>query len=332
MSRVAIVGAGHVGATAAYALMLRGLFREIVLIDSNSALAGAEAADLSDANALAHPTRIWAGDYADAADARVAVLTAGAATHGDESRLSVGARSAAIVSACVTDLVEAGFGGLLLIACNPVDLMTLVALRASGFAPGRVLGTGTLLDSSRLRQALAAELGVAPASIDALVLGEHGDSEVAALSAARIGGLSLELFADAQAPIDRSAVSEAVRTAAYAIVAGKGYTSFGVATAIVRICEAIVRDEKVVLPVSTLINGPFDIFGVCFSLPCLLGASGVERVLTPPLSPSETKALQASAAMLHAAMAALPAQASQSRIKISDGALAGPQSEGNSAR
>jgi len=306
MSRVAIVGAGHVGATAAYALMLRGLFREIVLIDNNAALAAAEAADLSDANALAHPTRIWAGDYADAAGAEIAVLTAGAATHGDESRLSVGARSAAIVAACVGGLVEAGFEGVILVACNPVDLMTLVALRASGFETGRVLGTGTLLDSSRLRQALAAELDVAPASIDALVLGEHGDSEVAALSNARVGGLPLERFADAKAPVDRAAVSEAVRTAAYAIVAGKGYTSFGVATAIVRICEAIVRDEKVVLPVSTLIDGPFDIFGVCLSLPCLLGADGVERVLTPPLSPTETKALQASAATLRGAMTGLP--------------------------
>ncbi len=306
MSRVAIIGAGHVGATAAYALMLRGLFREIVLIDSNAALAGAEAADLSDANALAHPTRIWAGDYADAAGAQIAVLTAGAATHGDESRLSVGARSAAIVIACVGGLVEAGFGGLILVACNPVDLMTLVALRASGFDPARVLGTGTLLDSSRLRQALAAQLDVAPASIDALVLGEHGDSEVAALSAARVGGLPLDHFADARAPVDRSGVAEAVRTAAYAIVAGKGYTSFGVATAIVRICEAIVRDEKVVLPVSTLVDGPFDIFGVCLSLPCLLGANGVERVLTPPLSPAETTALQTSAATLRDAMTGLP--------------------------
>jgi L-lactate dehydrogenase len=305
MSRVAVIGAGHVGATAAYALMLRGLFREIVLIDSDAALAGAEAADLSDANALAHPTRIWAGSYEDAATAQIAVLTAGAATHGDESRLSVAGRSAAIVTACVGSLVQAGFQGVILVACNPVDLMTLVALRASGFAAQQVIGTGTLLDSSRLRQALAAQLGVAPGSIDALVLGEHGDSEVAALSAARIGGLPLALFAAAAAPLDPSAISETVRTAAYKIVAGKGYTAYGVATAIVRICEAIVRDEKSVLPVSTLVDGPFDIHGVCLSLPCLLGAGGVERVLTPQLSPSETEALQASAAVLRSAMAGL---------------------------
>ena len=151
--RIAIVGAGHVGATAAYALMLRALVHEIVLIDENTALAAAEAADLSDANALARPVRIWAGDYRDAASAQVAVLTAGAATHGDESRLAVAARSAVIVTKCVKALVEVGFSGILLIAANPVDLMSLVALHASDMAPAQVIGTGTLLDSARLRQA-----------------------------------------------------------------------------------------------------------------------------------------------------------------------------------
>ena len=144
LQRIAIVGAGHVGATAAYALMLRALVREIVLIDEDVARATAEAADLSDANALARPARIWAGDYSDAASAQIAVLTAGAATHGDESRLAVAGRSGAIVRTCVEKLVHAGFSGILLIAANPVDLMSLVALRVSGFEPARVIGTGTL--------------------------------------------------------------------------------------------------------------------------------------------------------------------------------------------
>jgi L-lactate dehydrogenase len=302
--RIAIIGAGHVGATAAYALMLRALFREIVLIDQDAALAAAEAADLSDANALARPARIWAGDYADAATARIAVITAGAATHGDESRLSVAGRSAAIVRGCVDQLVAAGFDGILVVASNPVDLMALAAWRQSGFDAARVIGTGTLLDSSRLRQNLSRRLGVAPGAIDALVLGEHGDSEVAAFSAARIGGVALGAVGP---DLDRGAVATEVRDAAYGIVSGKGYTSWGVATAIVRICEAVVRDERAVLPVSTLLTGEYGIDGVYLSLPCVLGAGGVARVLVPELDAGELAALRASAALLREAGAGIGA-------------------------
>jgi L-lactate dehydrogenase len=302
-TRIAIIGAGHVGATAAYALMLRALVREIVLIDADPALAAAEAADLSDANALARPARIWAGTYADAAQAAIAVITAGAATHADESRLAVAARSAAIVESCVTQLMAAGFDGILLIAANPVDLMAHRALRTSGLPASKVIGTGTLLDSSRLRQTLAAALHVAPAAVDALVLGEHGDSEVPAFSTARVAGLLLDAFADPDP--NRPAIAEKVRTAAYDIIAGKGYTSFGVATAIVRICEAIVRDERVALPVSTLLTGQLGVSGVYLSLPCILGAGGVERVLTPELSDAEQIAFRASAEAVRAALAGL---------------------------
>lgn len=302
--RVAIIGAGHVGATAAYALMLRALVREIVLIDSDPAVAEAEAADLSDANALARPGKIWAGTYADAASARIAVLTAGAASHGAESRLTLAGRSADIVSTCVARLVEAGFAGILLVAANPVDLMTLVALRRSGFSAARVIGTGTLLDTSRLKQTLAEYFKIAPGAIEGLVLGEHGDSEVAAFSTVRIGGLTLEQFCKGGPEIDRIDVERDVREAGYEIVMGKGYTSFGVATAIVRICESILRDERTVLPVSTLLTGQYDITDVCLSLPCVLGGGGVERILTPKLEPEEAAALAASGATLKAAIAA----------------------------
>ena len=301
--RIVIVGAGHVGASAAYALMLRALFREIVLIDSDSDLARAEAQDLRDANALARPARIWAGDYADAAGAGIAVITAGAATHGDETRLSVAGRSAAIVGQCTDALMAAGFAGIVIVASNPVDLMAQVAMRRSGLGAARVIGTGTLLDSNRLRQALAERLGVAPGAIHAQVLGEHGDSEVAAFSGARVGGMALEAFAPGA--IDRAAVAKEVREAAYAIVGGKGYTSWGVATAIVRICETVVRDEHAVLPVSTLTTGELGIEGVYLSLPCALGAAGVERVLVPDLDAGEIAALRASAEILREAGAAL---------------------------
>lgn len=295
--RIAIIGAGHVGSTTAFALMLRALVREIVLIDSNVALAQAEAIDISDANALARPARIWAGDYGDAATARLAIITAGAVTQGSESRLSIAGRSAAIVRDCVDALMAAGFDGILIVASNPVDVMAKVAFSQSGLSANRVIGTGTLLDSSRLRQALAARFDVASGAIDAIVIGEHGDSEVAVFSAVRVGGLPIDRFAP-DGGENVGALADLVRTAAYRIIEGKGYTSFGVATAIVRICEAILRDERTCLPVSTLLTGQFGLSDVYLSLPCILGAGGIERVLLPDLTSDEIAKLCLSAEVI----------------------------------
>jgi len=302
--RIAVIGAGHVGATAAYALMLRGLFSEIVLIDANQALAEAEAADLSDADALARSAEIWAGGYADAADAQIAVITAGAATHGTQSRLSIAAASAVIVGECVDSLMAAGFKGVVVVAANPVDLMSLLACRRSGLPSARVIGTGTLLDSMRLRQALSSHLGVEAGSIDGYVLGEHGDSEATAFSTVRIGGVPLDSLADSAA-LDLPALATTVRTGAYRVIKGKGYTSFGIATAIVRIVEAVIRDEQAVLPVSTLLHGQYGIDDLYLSLPCVIGAGGVERVLEPDLTEAELTALLASAQVLREGAAAL---------------------------
>ncbi len=307
-TRIAIIGAGHVGSTAAYALMLRALVNEIVLIDSNTALAEAEAADIADANALARPARIWAGNYADAAAATIAIITAGAATHGDESRLSVLSRSAVIVRECVDSLIHAGFAGIILVAANPVDLMAHIAFRKSGLNAQSVIGTGTLLDSSRLRQALAAKLDVAPGALEGLVLGEHGDSEVAAFSTVRVGGLILEEFTQTGPHLDYDGIAGEVRDAGYKIVSGKSYTSFGIATAVVRICEAIIRNERHVLPVSTLLTGQFGIRDVFLSLPCILGSGGVERILRPALTVDEQSALYRSAEVIRQALATLDAE------------------------
>lgn len=298
--RVAIIGAGHVGSTAAFALMLRALFREIVLIDHSPERGAAEAADLSDANALARPAKIWAGTYADTASAQIAVITAGAVTHDDESRLSVASKSAEIVRTCVTELMSAGFNGVLLVASNPVDLMALVAFEQSGLPAERVIGTGTLLDSNRLQQRLACELDVAPAAVDGMVLGEHGDTEVAAFSGVRIGGMTLDAFAP-EIAAKHDDIAMDVRKAAYAIIDGKGHTSFGIATAIVRICEAVLRDEHAILPVSALLTGEFGIANIYLSLPCILGAGGVRRVLQPDLNSDEIAQLRASAATLQEA-------------------------------
>lgn len=301
--RVAIVGAGHVGATAAYALMLRGLFGEIVLIDSNDALAEAEAADLSDANALARPARIWAGSYDEAADAQIAVITAGAATHGSETRLSVTSRSAVVVAGCVDQLIAGGFSGVIVVAANPVDLMSLLAFRRAGLPAARVIGTGTLLDTMRLRQNLASRLNVAASSINGFVLGEHGDSEVAAFSTVRVGGQTLGEYASGGPPCSHDEVAREVRQQGYRVISGKGYTSFGIATAIVRICEAVLRNECTVLTASTLLTGQYGISDLYLSLPCVISAAGVERVLAPDLGEQERTGIVASAQAIRDALA-----------------------------
>lgn len=303
-SRVAIVGAGNVGATAAYALMLRGLFAEIVVIDRDADRAVAEATDIADANAIARPARIWAGDYPDVEDADVVVLTAGATTHGDESRTSIASKSAAIVRGCVTEMMGAGFDGVLVVSSNPVDAMAQVAQVTSGLPASRVIGTGTLLDSNRFRKRVADQLTIAPGAVEALVLGEHGDSEVVAYSTVRIGGVALNAFLGEQA-FDHAAIAHEVMRAGYTINHGKGYTSFGVASAIVRICEAIQRDERVVLPVSTRLSGHFGVDDLYLSLPCVIGAAGVLRVLTPELSSDERDALLVSADALRETLASL---------------------------
>lgn len=296
-SRIAIVGAGNVGATAAYALMLRGLFAEIVLIDHTPERAAAEATDIADANAIAQPVRIWAGDYADVAGAGILVITAGAGTKDGEPRTAIAGKSAVIVRDCVRQAMEAGFDGILVVASNPADAMTQVAQATSGLPPERVIGTGTLLDSNRFRKRIADQLAIAPGAVEAIVLGEHGDSEVMAYSTVRIGGMALETYLGEQ-EFDRLGIAHDVMRAGYTISEGKGYTSFGVATAIARICEAIHRDERVVLPVSTLLGGQYGIDGVYMSLPCLVGAGGVLRILTPALGADEQTALLASADVL----------------------------------
>jgi L-lactate dehydrogenase len=202
-----------------------------------------------------------------------------------------------------------GFAGIILVASNPVDLMARIARNRSRLPAARVIGTGTLHDTSRLQQALAAQLGVAPAAIGGLVIGEHGDSEVAALSALRIGGMTLDRFAPPGIDVDHHALAATVRDAAYAIITGKGYTSYGVATAIVRICEAIIRNERAVLPVSTLLEGQFGIQGAYLSLPCVIGREGIVRVLEPELDPGETAALRASAAVLAKAFSSMEEEA-----------------------
>ena len=207
----------------------------------------------------------------------------------------------------MTELVHAGFSGIIVVATNPVVLMAYAALKRSELPAARVIGTGTLLDSCRMRQEIANRLHIAPTSVDGVVLGEHGDSEVAVLSSIRVGGLPLERFAPGE--IDSGQIARDVGEAAYRIIAGKGYTSFGIATAAVQICEAIIRDEHVVLPVSSLLTGQFGISDIFISLPCLIGAGGIEQVLVPEMDDAETAAFLRSSAAVREALDAMPQEA-----------------------
>ena len=302
-ARVAVVGTGNVGSTFAYALLLSGLAAEIVLIDANQARAEGEAMDLNHAVPFAHPTRIWAGAYEDCAGAAVTVIAAGANQRPGESRLDLVKRNAAIFRGIVPTVARHNPDGILLIATNPVDALTHASLKLSGLPKERVIGSGTILDTARFRQLLSRHFNVDARSIHAFIVGEHGDSEVPVWSLANIAGMRLEEYCAANdVPLDRAALAEIfiqTRDAAYQIIERKGATYYAVAAGLMRIVEAILRDQGTVLSVSTLVDdGSLGEGDVCLSLPTVVGRNGVERVLKLDLSQSEADGLRRSADVL----------------------------------
>ena len=307
-SRVAIIGCGHVGTTAAYALLQSELVREIVLLDAEPDRAEGEAMDLQHAVPLGPPVQVWAGDYGEAARSDIVVMAAGASGKPGESRLDMLDRNVGIVRDCLEQLLREGFEGILLMTTNPVDVLAQIAQRESGLPVQRVLGTGTVIDTARLRELLGEELGVEARSVHAFILGEHGDSEMAAWSCAHIAGVPLADFAPADRQPDYNQLLQRVRRAGPEVAARKGSTSFAIASCVRRICEAILRDEHTVLPVSTRMQGQYGIDGVYLSTPCVVGARGVERVIELPLSEAEQGDLRASADVLRRALEGLAAK------------------------
>jgi L-lactate dehydrogenase len=308
-TRVAVVGAGNVGTTFAYALLLSGLAAEIVLLDANAARAEGEAMDLNHAVPFAHPTRIWAAgeDYGECAGAAVTVIGAGAAQRPGETRLDLVRRNAAIFAEIVPRVARRNPRGIILIATNPVDVLTYHACQLAGLSPERVIGSGTILDTARFRYLLSQHYGVDPRSVHAYIIGEHGDSEVPVWSLANIAGMRLADYRAAQGLPDDEAALEGIyrqtRDAAYEIISRKGATYYAVAAGLLRIVEAILRDQRTVLSVSSLIGDYYGIGDVCLSLPTVLGRGGVERVLRLPLSDEEVTGLRRSAEVLRATYA-----------------------------
>lgn len=300
--KVAVIGCGFVGSACAFALMQHGLYSDMVLIDANRARAEGEAEDIAHGLLFAKPMNIRAGDYADAADAAMAVVTAGANQKPGETRLDLVRRNSAIMLSVLGELKKAGFAGNILVVSNPVDVLTRVAQMHAGLPEGRVFGSGTVLDTARLRYLLGEHLDVDHRSVHAFIVGEHGDSEIALWSSATVSGVPLHDFCEMRGYFDHEnamrEIGESVKNSAYRIIERKGATYYGIAMAVLRICEAVVRDEKSILPVSAALHGEFGIEEVTLSVPAIVGKEGVEKIVPVSLSEDERTRLHYSADVL----------------------------------
>ena len=300
--KAAVIGCGFVGSSIAFSLMQRGLYSQLVLIDANQAKAEGEAMDLSHGLPYAASMQIYAGTYDDVADCAMVILTAGASQKPGESRLDLIDKNVAILKSIIPELTRRKFQGILLVVSNPVDVLTYAAWRLSGLPARHVIGSGTVLDTARLKYLLGQELGVDSRNVHAAVIGEHGDSELAVWSSANISSLDLDRFCQLRGKEDYRAVLERiyreVRDSAYEIIERKGATYYGIAMAVARIAECIAKNESAMLPVSTVLEGQYGLSGLCLSIPTIVGQDGAETVLEIPLSPRERAALLSSAQQL----------------------------------
>src|SRR5258705_4393935 len=303
--KIGIVGCGMVGSTSAYALVMSGVGREIVLVDLNRARAEAEAIDIYHAVPLAHPLSVRAGDYAELAGARVVVIAGGVAQKPGETRLQLLQRNADVFRQIVPSILRHAPEAVLLVVTNPVDIMTHLAAHFAadfGVPHSRVIGSGTTLDTARFRGLLGRHFGVDPHHVHAYVIGEHGDSEVLVWSQATIAGLSLSEFAKSQANALTEAqclqIDENVRRAAYQIIVGKGATYYGIGSAVARIVDVLLHDQRAILSICCRITGVPDCEGVTLALPHLVGGEGALATIPLPLDGAEQAALRRSAGIL----------------------------------
>ncbi len=300
--KVAVVGCGFVGAASAFSLMQSGLFSEMVLIDSDPAKAEGEALDISHGVPFAKPIKIYAGGYDDIKNASLIIITAGANQKPGETRLDLVKKNIGIFKSIVPEIKKRNFRGILLIVANPVDILTTVAQKLSGLPENRVFGSGTVLDTARLKSELGAHLNVDPRSVHAFIIGEHGDSEIAAWSSANVSGIPLNKFCEMRGHFNHNEaikkIAADVKNSAYEIIQRKKATYYGIAMSVKRICEAIVRDEKSILPVSSMMHGEYGIDGVSLSMPAIVGKDGIETLVPLQLNETEQADLQKSAKTL----------------------------------
>jgi L-lactate dehydrogenase len=299
--KVVIIGAGQVGSTFAFTLMQSGLANKIVLIDTEPERAEGHVMDLNHGQLFVPPTKVSVGDYVDCQDASIVVVTAGAAQKPGETRLDLVRKNTNIFKQIIPNIVHYN-PRILLIVSNPVDILTYVALKVSGYPMNRVFGSGTVLDTARFRSLLSNHCEVDARNVHAYIIGEHGDSEVPVWSQANIAGISFDQYCPTcrkQCSLeDKEGIFKKVKNAAYEIIQRKGATNFAVSLALMRIVESILRDEHSVLTVSALVDNYCDISNVCLSVPAILNRNGVARILEIHLNNSELMKLQASANLL----------------------------------
>lgn len=299
LRKIAIIGCGFVGSASAFALMQSKMFSEIVLIDADKDKAEGEAMDISHGIPFVGNMKIYAGSYDDIVDASIIVITAGAGQKPGETRLDLVHKNVGIFKSIIPEIAKRKCRGILLVVANPVDILTYTALKLSGFEENRVIGSGTVLDTARLKCQLVEHLSVDSQSVHAYIIGEHGDSEIAVWSSANVSGIPLDDFCEMRGHYnhDKSQenIAEKVKNSAYEIIAKKRATYYGVAMAVKRICEAIIRDEKSILPISSIMHGEFGIDDVVLSMPSIVGANGIETKVPISLSEDEEINLKKSA-------------------------------------
>ncbi|MDP4093318.1 MAG: L-lactate dehydrogenase [Bacillota bacterium] len=300
--KIAVIGAGFVGSTTAYTLMMSGLVSEIVLIDRNSDKAEGEVMDLNHGMPFVRPVKIYSGAMSDCSGADMVIITAGANQKPGETRMDLVNKNTAIFKDIIGELVKYNRDCLLLIVTNPVDVLTYVALKLSGFPSSKVIGSGTVLDTARFRYLLGNHTGIDPRNVHAYIIGEHGDSEVPTWSLTNIAGIQMEEYCKAcrgcRESISRNEIFDSVKNAAYQIISKKGATYYAVALAVRRIVESIVRDENSILTVSSLIQNQYGLNDLCLSLPTIVNSSGVDHILDVPLDDTEKSMLLKSGTML----------------------------------
>ncbi|MDD3222076.1 MAG: L-lactate dehydrogenase [Clostridia bacterium] len=299
LRKVAIIGCGFVGSASAFALMQSGLFSEMVLIDADADRAEGEAMDISHGLPFSRPMKIYAGNYDDIVDAAIIIITAGANQKPEETRLDLVHKNVNIFKSIIPEISKRGCLGIILVVSNPVDILTYTALKLSGFSENRVLGSGTVLDSSRLKYHIGEYLGVDSRSVHAFIIGEHGDSEIAAWSSANVSGVPMRNFYEMRGKVKyekaTNHIADMVKNSAYEIITKKKATYYGIAMSVRRICEAIVRDEKSILPISTCMHGEYGIDDIVLSMPAILGKNGVESKMPISLDEKELRELKESA-------------------------------------
>ena len=300
--KAAVIGCGFVGSATAFTLMQSRLFSELVLLDVNMEKADGEAKDIAHGIPFAGQMKIYAGTYDDAADAAIIIITAGANQKPGETRLDLVQKNTAIYQSIIPEIVKRDFGGILLIVSNPVDILTYVALKLSGLPEKRVLGSGTVLDTARLKYALGEHLGVDSRSVHSFIIGEHGDSEIAAWSSTNVSGIPLNEFCEMRGHFNHDAamdaIAEKVKNSAYEIISKKQATYYGIAMSVKRICECIVRNERSILPVSAMMHGEYGIEDITLSMPAIVVIGGVETHVPIALSEEEAEKLVESAKKL----------------------------------